>query len=171
MSEEREEGPTSIDVTDKQISIGEALATVPQEEKLQEENRGIEQVHEEFRVSKKKQKRRRITSYLLDISKQIEKNGNQLNKINMVIQSLQKQRQAKSITAAGKDKSQLQSMKQIQSQVGQLQKQITRIQNDIKSIRTTSARSTKTRIRKLSPTTIKPRSKKSKSHKSKVKRH
>jgi hypothetical protein len=30
---EREEGPTSTDVTDKQISIGEAPAIVPQEER------------------------------------------------------------------------------------------------------------------------------------------
>jgi|GEM_PF-2012404 len=35
--EEREEGPTSIDVTDKQISIGEVPTAVPQEEIVQEE--------------------------------------------------------------------------------------------------------------------------------------
>lgn len=162
--EEREEGPTSIDVTDKQISIGEAPAIVPQEEKLQEQNIGIEQVQEESGISKKKQKRRRTTtSYLTNISKQIEKNGNQINKIVMIIQSLQRQKQTKAITEVGESKSQLQSIKRIQSQFSQLQKQVTRIQNEIQKIRTAPA--SKTRFRKLSSTAIKPRSKKSKSSK------
>jgi hypothetical protein len=39
MSEERQEGPTSIDVTDKQIDIGGIPSVVPQEEKPQEQNR------------------------------------------------------------------------------------------------------------------------------------
>ena len=34
---EREDGPTSIDVGDKQISIGEVPIAVPEEEKLQEQ--------------------------------------------------------------------------------------------------------------------------------------
>jgi hypothetical protein len=162
--EEREEGPTSIDVTDKQISIGEAPAIVPQEEKLQEQNIGIEQVQEESGISKKKQKRRRTTtSYLTNISKQVEKNGNQINKIVMIIQSLQRQKQTKAITEVGESKSQLQSIKRIRSQFSQLQKQVTRIQNEIQKIRTAPA--SKTRFRKLSSTTIKPRSKKSKSSK------
>jgi len=160
---EREEGPTSIDVTDKQISIGEATVIVPQEEKSQEQNIGIEQVQEESRISKKKPKRRRTTSYLINISKQVEKNGNQINKIITMIQSLQKQKQTKQITGVGERKSQLQSIKQIQSQFSQLQKQVTRIQNEIQKIRTAPAQ--KTRITKLSSTTIKPRSKKSKSSK------
>ncbi|MGC1132649.1 MAG: hypothetical protein WA941_07495 [Nitrososphaeraceae archaeon] len=79
--EEWEERPTSIDVTDKQISIAEVSVTVPQEDK-QGQNIGTEQVQGESRFNKKKQKRRRITSYLSDISKQVEKNGNRINKIN-----------------------------------------------------------------------------------------
>lgn len=161
--EEREGGPTSIDVTDKQISIGEAPAIVPQEEKPQEQNIGIEQVQEESRISKMKRKRKRTSSYLINIWKQVEKNGNQINKMAIMIQSLQKQRQTKLITGAGESKSQLQSVKQIQSQVSQLQKQVTRIQNEIQKIRTTPV--PKTRFRKLSPTS-ESRSKRSKSPKS-----
>ncbi len=164
--EEREEGPTSIDVAGRQISIGEAPAIVPQEEKLQKQIKEIEQVQE---VSGRTQKRRQITSHLTNILKQVEKNGNQINKM-ISIQSLQrqKQKQTKPITGAGESKSQLQSIKQIQSQVSQLQKQVTRIQNDIQKIRTAPV--PKTRPIKLSST--KPRSKRSKSPKSiKVKRH
>ncbi len=136
-------------MTGKQISILEVPVIVPQEEKLQEQNTGIEQVQEESRVSKKKkQKRRRITSYLSDISKQVGKNGNQINKINIMIQSLQMQRQAKLITRArGTGQSQFQSIKQIQSQLRQLQKQVVRIQNDIKRIKTAPV--TKPKFRKL----------------------
>jgi chromosome segregation ATPase len=156
---EREDGPTSIDVADKEISIGEVPVAVSQEEKLQEQV----QVQQELKISKRKQKRR-ITSYLSNISKQIEKNGNQINKITMVIQSIQKQRQTKSTKGAGVSQSPSQSIKQVQSQVSQLQKQMALIQKDIQKIRTAPA--TKTRFRKLSSTTIKPRSKKSKSLKS-----
>jgi hypothetical protein len=156
---EREDGPTSIDVTDKQISIGEVPVTVPQEEKPQ----GQGQVQQEPKISKRKQKRR-ITSYLSNISKQVEKNGNQINKIIMMVQSIQKQKQSKSTKGFGASQSSSQSIKQIQSQVSQLQKQMALIQKDIQKIRTAPA--TKTRFRKLSSTTIKPRSKKSKSIKS-----
>ncbi|MPZ08152.1 MAG: hypothetical protein GEU26_17345 [Nitrososphaeraceae archaeon] len=156
---EREDGPTSIDVADKEISIGEVPVAVSQEEKLQEQV----QVQQELKISKRKQKRR-ITSYLSNISKQIEKNGNQINKITMVIQSIQKQRQTKSTKGAGVSQAPSQSIKQVQSQVSQLQKQMALIQKDIQKIRTAPA--TKTRFRKLSSTTIKPRSKKSKSLKS-----
>jgi hypothetical protein len=167
---EREEGPTSIDVADKEISIGEVPVAVSQEEKLQEQ----EQVQQELKISKRKQKRR-ITSYLSNISKQIEKNGNQINKITMVIQSIQKQRQTKSTKGAGVSQSPSQSIKQVQSQVSQLQKQVARIQNDIQRIRITSGPRTTTRakFKKLisSSANIKPRSKKSKLLKStKVKR-
>jgi chromosome segregation ATPase len=167
---EREEGPTSIDVADKEISIGEVPVAVSQEEKLQEQ----EQVQQELKISKRKQKRR-ITSYLSNISKQIEKNGNQINKITMVIQSIQKQRQTKSTKGAGVSQSPSQSIKQVQSQVSQLQKQVARIQNDIQRIRITSGSRTTTRakFKKLisSSANIKPRSKKSKLLKStKVKR-
>jgi chromosome segregation ATPase len=162
---EREDGPTSIDVTDKQISIGEVPVAVPQEEKLQEQV----QVQQEPKISKRKQKRR-ITSYLSNISKQVEKNGNQINKIIMMIQSIQKQKQSKSTKGAGAGQSSLQSIKQIQSQVSQLQKQVTRIQNDIQRIRTTSriGIATKAKFKKLasSSANIKPRSKKGKSLKS-----
>jgi len=105
---EREDGPTSIDVADKEISIGELPVAVSQEEKLQEQV----QVQQELKISKRKQKRR-ITSYLSNISKQIEKNGNQINKITMVIQSIQKQRQTKSTKGAGVSQSPSQSIKQV----------------------------------------------------------
>jgi hypothetical protein len=169
---EREDGPTSIDVADKEISIGEVPVAVSQEEKLQEQV----QVQQELKISKRKQKRR-ITSYLSNISKQIEKNGNQINKITMVIQSIQKQKQKQTMSTkgAGVSQSPLQSIKQVQSQVSQLQKQVTRIQNDIQRIRITSGSRTTTRAKykKLisSSANVRPRSKKSKSLKStKVKR-
>jgi chromosome segregation ATPase len=169
-SEEREEeGPTTIDMTDKQISIQEAPIIVPQEEKLQEQNKEIEQVQEESKISKSKQKRR-ITSYLSNISKQVEKHGNQINKISMMVISLQKQRQTKSTTDVGRiNQSQSQSIKQIQSQLNQLQKQVTRIQKDLQRIRAATTKRTKAKIRKPSSATaanVKPRSKKSKSLKS-----
>jgi hypothetical protein len=165
---EREEGPTAIEVSDRRVLIGEAPAIVPQEERPQE------QEQQEPKISKRKQKRRTI-SYLSNISKQIEKNGNQINKITMMVQSIQKQKQTKSIKGAGVSQSPLQSIKQIQSQVSQLQKQVTRIQKDIQRIKTTSGTgtSTKAKFKKLasSSANIKPRSKKSKSFKStKVKR-
>ncbi|MGH9925273.1 MAG: hypothetical protein ACRD5B_07820 [Nitrososphaeraceae archaeon] len=161
---EREEGPTAIEVSDRRVLIGEAPAIVPQEERPQE------QEQQEPKISKRKQKRR-TTSYLSNISKQIEKNGNQINKIIMMVQSIiQKQKQAKSTKGAGVSQSPLQSIKQIQSQVSQLQKQVTRIQKDIQRIRTTSGTgtSTKAKFRKLasSNANVKPRSKKSRSLKS-----
>jgi chromosome segregation ATPase len=157
-------GPTSIDVTDEQTSIVEMPPT--EEEKVQEQNKQIEQIQEEFKISKRKQKRR-ITSYLSNISKQVEKQGNQINKMTLMIQSLQKQKQkqTKSTVNSGIGHSQSQSIKQIQSQISQLQRQVTRIQKDIQRIRTIPARRrTNTRLRKPSSTTgIKPRSKKGKS--------
>jgi hypothetical protein len=174
--DEREERSTSIDVTDKQISIGEVPSTVqeeiPQEEKPQE----VKQAQEKPRISKRKQKRR-ITSYLSSISKQVEKHGNQINKLTIMIQSLQKHKQTKSATEAGVSGSQSQSIKEIQSQISQLQnsqlqKHVTRIQNDIHKIRIASIARAKTKIqfRKLaSDATVKTRSKKSKLSKSKVK--
>jgi hypothetical protein len=161
--EERVAGPTSIDVADEQNSMEEALVIGSQEEKPQEQKRGMEPEETESRTSKRIQKRRRITSYLSNISKQIEKQGNQINKLTSMIQSLQKQKQSKSITGTGVDKLQSQSIKQIKSQINQLQKQVTRIQNDIQKIRTVSA--TKTKLTKLIPSTtnVKSRSKKIKS--------
>ena len=157
-------GPTSIDVTDEQTSIVEMPPT--EEEKVQEQNKQIEQIQEEFKISKRKQKRR-ITSYLSNISKQVEKQGNQINKMTLMIQSLQKQKQkqTKSTVNSGIGHSQSQSIKQIQSQISQLQKQVTRIQKDIQRIRTIpTRRRTNTKLRKPSSTTgIKPRSKKGKS--------
>lgn len=85
--EELEIGSTSIDVTDNQDSIGEVSVTESQEEKVQEQNREIEQAQEESKISKSKQKRR-ITSYLSNISKQVEKQGNQINKMLLMIHSL-----------------------------------------------------------------------------------
>jgi chromosome segregation ATPase len=162
---EREDGPTSIDVADKEISIGEVPVAVSQEEKLQEQ----EQVQQELKISKRKQKRR-ITSYLSNISKQIEKNGNQINKITTMVQSIQKQKQTKSTKGARVSQSPLQLISQVQSQVSQLQKQVARIQNDIQRIRIISGSrtTTRTKFKKLisSSANIKPRSKKSKSLKS-----
>ena len=131
MSEEKEEvsiatereereggGPTSIDVIDNQISIGNASFAEPQGEKVQDQNRGIERVQEESRSSKRKQKRR-ITSYLSNISKQVDKHGNKIDKMIMMLQSLQKQKQTKSTTGSGVGQSQYQSIQQIKSQISQ----------------------------------------------------
>ena len=165
--EESEVGPTSIDVTDEQPS---AVEMPPEEyEEVQEQNKQVERAQEEFKISKNKQKRR-ITSYLSNISKQVEKQGNQINKVIMIIQSIQKQKQTNSTKGAGISQPPSQLVKQIQSQINQLQKQLARIQNDIQKIRTTSGPSPSTRAKskKLasSRANIKPRSKKSKSLKS-----
>ena len=180
MSEEKEEvsiatereereggGPTSMDVIDNQISIGDVSFAEPQGEKVQDQNRGIERVHEESRSSKRK--KRRITSYLSNISKQVDKHGNKIDKMTVMLQSLQKQKQTKSTTGSGVGQSQYQSIQQIKSQISQVQKQVARIQNDIRRIRTVPITriqtKTKTKFRKLSPSTIaavKPKSKRSK---------
>ena len=155
-------GPTSIDVTDEQTSIVEMPPT--EEEKVQEQNKQIEQIQEKFKISKRKQKRR-ITSYLSNISKQVEKHGNQINKMTLMIQSLQKQKQTKPAEGIGIDRIQFQSIKQIKSQINQLQKQVARIQNDIRRIRTASITRTRTKFRKQAPSTtaaVKSRSKRSK---------
>ena len=170
--EETGVGPTSLDVTDEQISIGEVPLSELQEEKVQEQNKEVEQAQEEARISKRKQKRR-ITSYLSNISKQVERQGHQINKLTMTIQSLQKQ--TKSTTGTGVVQSQFQSTKQIRSQLSLLQKQVARIQNDIQRIRSASMTRTKSKSRKLSSSAtaskVKPRSKKSRSAKSiKIKR-
>jgi hypothetical protein len=155
---EREDGPTSIDVADKQISIGEVPVAVSKEEKLQQE----EQVQQEPKISKRKQKWR-ITSYLSNISKQVEKNGNQINKAIMMVQSIQKQKHTKSTNGLGVSQSSLQSIKQVRSQVSQLQKQVARIQNDIQKVRITSGSriTTSAKFKKLasSSANIKPRPK------------
>lgn len=170
--EETAVGPTSLDVTDEQISIGEVPLSELQEEKVQEQNKEVEQAQEEARISKRKQKRR-ITSYLSNISKQVERQGHQINKLTMTIQSLQKQ--TKSTTGTGVVQSQFQSTKQISSQLRLLQKQVAGIQNDIQRIRSAAMTRTKSKSRKLSSSAtaskVKPRSKKSRSTKSiKIKR-
>jgi hypothetical protein len=141
---------------------------------VQEQNKEVEQAQEEARISKRKQKRR-ITSYLSNISKQVERQGQQINKLTMTIQSLQKQ--TKLTTGTGVVQSQFQSTKQIRSQLSLLQKQVARIQNDIQRIRSASMTRTKSKSksRKLSSSAnaskVKPRSKKSRSAKSiKIKR-
>ncbi|HEX7179379.1 MAG TPA: hypothetical protein VF220_06600 [Nitrososphaeraceae archaeon] len=153
-SEEIEVGPTSIDVTDEQPSTVEAPSAEQQEE-LQEQNKQIEQSQEKSRISKNKQKRR-ITSYLSNISKQVGKQGNQINKMMIMIQSLQKQKLARA-KDPGVGQSQVQSVKQIQSQISQLQKQVARIPKDIQRIRTGYSTSTeaktRTRSRKRTPST------------------
>jgi hypothetical protein len=162
--EEREGGPTSIDVTANQNSIGEVSNAEPQE--VLEQNRTLEHLHEEPSINRRKQKRR-ITSYLSNISKQVEKHGNQINKMTFMIQSLQKQKQTKSTAGVGIDQIQFKSIRQIKSQISQLQKKVARIQNDIRRIRTVSITRTRTRtkFRKQAPSTItaiKSRSKRSK---------
>ncbi|MGH9963635.1 MAG: hypothetical protein ACRD5E_02250 [Nitrososphaeraceae archaeon] len=159
-------------MTDKQISIREVPSAVLQEEIPQgEKPQEVEQAQEKPRISKRKQKRR-ITSYLSSISKQVEKQGNQINKLTIMIQSLQKYKQTKLATEARVSGSQSQSIKEIQSQISQLQKHVTRIQNDIYKMRISSVARARTKIqfRKLaSDATVKTRSKKSKLSKSKVK--
>jgi hypothetical protein len=53
-------------VTDEQISAGEVPVAKRQEEKAQEQNRGIEQVEEESRSSKSKQKSADTVEYKMD---------------------------------------------------------------------------------------------------------
>ena len=160
--EERVARPTSLDVTENQFSISEVPVAEPQEEKPQE----MEQAQEKPRISRRKQKRR-ITSYLSSISKQVEKQGSQINKLTIMIQPLLKQEQTKSTTDRGVGKIQSQSIKQIQSQISQLQKQVARTQNEIRRIRTAPIVGAKTKpkskSKKLSASTFRPRSKKGKS--------
>jgi chromosome segregation ATPase len=176
---ENEVGPTSIDVTDERVSLGPTSIDVTDEqasivwtppaeqlEEVQDQNKEIEQAQEVSNISKRKQKRR-ITSHLSNISKQIEKQGIQINKIVLMIQSLQKQKQTKPTSDSATDK----SIKQIKSQVNQLQRQVTRIQDDVRRIRTASVtrmrQGTQTMIRKRSsPTIARPRSKKTKIYRS-----
>ena len=160
--EERGVGPTSIDVTDERIStIGVPPPAEQQEEEVQAQNKQIEQAQEESKTSKIKQKRR-ITSYLSNISKQVEKQGNQINKMTLIIQSLQKMKPNRTRTGLGVGPSQAQFVKQIQSQISQLQKQVMQIQNDIRRIRTSSVTGTGAFKKRSSSTNVKPRSKKTK---------
>jgi hypothetical protein len=171
MAEEREEESTSPAIAEDQIFVEETPAIIPQEqnlqeENLQEENKEIEESQEKTRIIKKRQKRRRAVTYLSHISEQVEKNGTQIDRITTFIQSLQKQRQSTIAAGLGLRQSQSQLIKEIKSQLGRLQKQVSLVQKDIQKLRTASAR--KTRFRKLNPstsatTTVKPRmSKKSK---------
>ena len=161
--EEREVGPTSIDVTDERISpIGAPPPAEQQEEEVQEQNKQIEQAQEESKISKIKQKRR-ITSYLSNISKQVEKQGNQINKMTLIIQSFHKEKQNRTTTGLGIGQSQAQLVKQIQSQISQLQKQVIQIQNDIRRIRTSSVTGTGAFRKRSSSTNVEPKSKKTKS--------
>jgi hypothetical protein len=159
-SEEIEVGPTSIDVTDEQPSTVEAPSAEQQEE-LQEQNKQKEPSQEKSRISKNKQKRR-ITSYLSNISKQVEKQGNQINKMTLIIQSLQKEKPNRTRTGSGVGQSKAQFVKQIQSQISQLQKQVIQIQNDIRRIRTSSVTGTGAFKKRSSSINVKPRSKKTK---------
>jgi hypothetical protein len=160
--EEREVGPTSIDVTDERIStIGAPPPAEQQEEEVQEQNKQIEQAQEESKTSKIKQKRR-ITSYLSNISKQVEKQGNQINKMTLIIQSLQKEKPNRTRIGSGVGQSKAQFVKQIQSQISQLQKQVIQIQNDIRRIRTSSVTGTGAFKKRSSSINVKPRSKKTK---------
>jgi hypothetical protein len=161
-------GPTSIDVTDEQASIVETPTAEQQEEKVQDQNKQIEQAQEESKIRKRKQKRR-ITSYLSNILKQVEKQGNQINKLTLIIQSLQKQKQTKPIINAKIDQTESQSIKQIKTQVNQLQRQITRIQDDVLKIKPVTGRrqGTSIKVRKRAPSSsVKPRSKKTKPYRS-----
>jgi hypothetical protein len=88
-----------------------------------------------------------------------------------MIQSLLEQKQTKPTISAAIGQSQLQSIKQIKFQINQLQRQVTRIQDDVRRIRTTSItrtrQGTRTKVRmRASAGAVKPRSKKSKSYRS-----
>lgn len=169
MTEEREEEPTSPSLTENQIFVEETHSIAPQEENLQEQNKIIEELQEKSRISKKRQKRRRAITYLSHISKQVEKNGNQIDRITTLIESLQKQRQTIFTAGRGLGQSQSQSIKQIKSQLSQLQKQVSRVQKDIQKLRTAAA--AKSGFRKLNSTTttttftVKPKSRMSKKNK------
>lgn len=171
MTEEREEEeePTSPSLTENQIFVDETSTIAPQEENLQEQNKIMEESQEKSRISKKRQKRKRAITYLSHISKQIEKNGNQIHRITTLIESLQKQRQTIFTAGRGLGQSQSQSIKQIESQLSQLQKQVSRVQKDIQKLRTAAA--AKSGLRKLNSTTtaittsVKPKSRRSKKNK------
>ncbi|MPZ08235.1 MAG: hypothetical protein GEU26_17780 [Nitrososphaeraceae archaeon] len=167
MTEEREDEPTSPSLTENQIFVEETPAIASQEENLQEQNKIIEESQEKSRISKKRQKRRRAITYLSHISKQVEKNGNQIDRITTLIESLQKQRQTIFTAGQGLGQSQSQSIKQIKSQLSQLQKQVSRVQKDIQKLRTAAA--VKSGFRKLNSTTttttVKPKSRMSKKNK------
>ena len=137
--------------------------------------RTLAHLHEEPSISRRKQKRR-ITSYLSNISKQVERHRNQINKMTLMIQS-RKQKQNKPTLNARIDRSQSESIKQIKSQINQLHRQIAQIQNDVQvqndvqRIRTVSItekrQGSRTKVRKRAPSTIvKPRPKRTKSYRS-----
>lgn len=167
MTEEREEEPTSPSLTENQIFVEETHVIAPQEENLQEQNKIIVESQEKSRISKKRQKRRRAITYLSHISKQVEKNGNQIDRITTLIESLQKQRQTIFTAGRGLGQSQSQSIKQIKSQLSHLQKQVSRVQKDLQKLRTAAA--AKSGFRKLNSTTtitnVKPKSRMSKKNK------
>lgn len=167
MTEEREEEPTSPSLTENQIFVEETHAIAPQEENLQEQNKIIVESQEKSRISKKRQKRRRAITYLSHISKQVEKNGNQIDRIITLIESLQKQRQTIFTAGRGLGQSQSQSIKQIKSQLSHLQKQVSRVQKDLQKLRTAAA--AKSGFRKLNSTTtittVKPKSRMRKKNK------
>ena len=170
MTEEWEEEPTSPSLTENQIFVDETSTIAPQEENLQEQNKIMEESQEKSRISKKRQKRRRAITYLSHISKQVEKNGNQIDRMTTLIESLQKQRQTIFTAGRGLGQSQSQSIKQIESQLSQLQKQVSRVQKDIQKLRTAAA-AAKSGLRKLNSTTtaittsVKPKSRRSKKNK------
>ena len=175
MAEEREEEPISSVIAEDRIFVEETTPAIIsqeqelQEEELQEQNMENEASQEKTRIRKKRQKRRRAITYLTQISKQVEKNGNQIDRITTFIQSLQKQRQSIISAGVGIRQSQSQSIKQIKSQLShQLQKQLSLIQKDIQKLRASSAG--KARFRKLNSSTsatiaAKPKSRMSKKNK------
>jgi hypothetical protein len=160
MYEGREEGPISTEVMDKQIPIEEMPVAQPQEEampkkeepQIQEEKEVDQEPKEKSSIRRRKQKKR-VATYLSDILKEAEKNGIEINKITVSIQSLQKQI---NLAVVGHQ----QSIKQILSQLSHLQKQLAPIQKDIQRVRTASILATKTRVGKSDQTTItRPKSK------------
>jgi len=174
MAEEMEEEPISSATAEDRIFVEETTPAIIsqeqelQEEELQEQNMENEASQEKTRIRKKRQKRRRAITYLTQISKQVERNGNQIDRITTFIQSLLKQRQSIISAGVGIRQSQSQSIKQIKSQLGQLQKQVSLIQKDIQKLRASSAG--KARFRKLNSSTsatiaAKPKSRMSKKNK------
>ncbi|MGC1133035.1 MAG: hypothetical protein WA941_09440 [Nitrososphaeraceae archaeon] len=171
--EEGEEEPTSAgSLTEMETPQEEIPVAVSEVEQARIRKGETEQIHKETKADKSKRKRKQTLTYLSSISKQVERNGTQIHRIAKLIQSLHKQGQQTGVAAAARVRLghlQSQSIRQVKSQLNQLERQVSRIDTDIQKIRRTAA-ATKSGLRKqISSTTgrtsIKPKSKKSKTNK------